>query len=214
MFEIDPEKRRGGAVGQIDAPGAVEADNPRRHPGQHSLGKLAALVELAIRVPQFALLALDLIGHAVERAAQRGQLVVLLPLGDADGEIAAADLLGRSYEAADRHRQLGSVMDPDCDRCDQEQQCHHHEDQGKLDLRAGSLTLQLLVLGGGALGFLHVVQDSGLDEAADKKVDVAELVEAHERPHTIIAVVGHDRHIALVGAAHRGIGDPLKTERE
>ena len=80
------------------------------------------------------------------------ELVVLPALGDAGGEIAAAHLLGRGDEAADRRRELGREMDADRHRGDQEQQRHHHEDQREGDLEARALPSELLVLRGGALG--------------------------------------------------------------
>src|SRR5215831_11002212 len=69
---------------------------------------------------ELALLALDLVSHAVERAAQRGELVILLAFGDASSEIPAADLLGRHDQPADRTGKLSCEMNPDGYRCDQE----------------------------------------------------------------------------------------------
>ena len=155
LLEIDAEQRRGRAVGQVDAARAIEPDDPGGDAGQHRLGEPAPLVELPVRLDQLALLALDLVGHAVEGAAQRGEFVVFLALGHARGKIAAAHPLGRGDQPADRIGELGGEMDPDRHRGDQKQHRHHQEDQREGDLKARSLTFQLLVLRGGALGLLR-----------------------------------------------------------
>ena len=59
-----------------------------------------------------------------------------------------------------------------------------------------------------------MVQDPRLDKPPDIKVDVAELVEAHQGPHPVIAVVGHYRDIAGVGEVDRVVGDGLEAQGE
>ena len=82
------------------------------------------------------------------------ELVVLLAFGHAGGKIAAAHLLGRRDQTADRDRELGREMNADRHRGDQEQHRHHEEDQREGDLKARSLPFELLVLRGGTLGLL------------------------------------------------------------
>ena len=214
MFEIRAEQRRCGTIGQIDPAQAVEPDHPGRDTRQHGLGKPPPLVELPICLPKLALLTFDLVSHPVEGAAQRSQFVVLLPFRHTSREIAAADLLGRSDKAADRTGKLGGKMNADGHRRHQEQHRHHHEDQREGNLKPGALAFHLLVQRGGALGLLHVIQHPRLDKPPDIKIDVAELVEPHQRPHPVIAVVGHYRHVAGVGEVDRVVGNGLETQGE
>ena len=72
-----------------------------------------------------ALLAFDLVRHAVEGAAQRRQLVVALAFRNARRKIAGAHLLGGGREPADRDRELGSEIDADRDRRHQKQHRYH-----------------------------------------------------------------------------------------
>src|SRR4029077_6808047 len=88
---------------------------PRRYAGQHGLGKAPPLIELTVGLDQFALLALDLIGHPVEGAAQRDPLVVLLVVRDTGGEIASANPFGGSHQPADRIGELSREMNTDRD---------------------------------------------------------------------------------------------------
>src|SRR3984893_8121402 len=141
----------------INGAEAIETDHPGRDACEYGLGKPAALVELPIRLPELALLTLDLVSHSVEGAAQRSQFVVLLTFRHASREIAAADLLGRSDKAADRAGKLGGKMDPDGHRRHQEKHRHHHEDQRESNLKPGALAFHLLVQRGGALGLLHMI---------------------------------------------------------
>ena len=76
-------------------PAVVEADDAGRDPGQHRLGEAAALVELAVGLDQLALLALELVGHAVEGAAQATpSSSSRLAFRHARRQIAGADPLG------------------------------------------------------------------------------------------------------------------------
>src|SRR5215467_11273447 len=102
VVEIDPEKRRGRTVRQINLAQAIESDHSGRHPRQYRLGKPAPLVELAVRLPQLTLLALDLKSHAVECAAERSKFVVLFPFGHSGRQVPSAYLLGRGDKTADR----------------------------------------------------------------------------------------------------------------
>ena len=63
--------------GRVIRPCAVEADHAGRDAGEHRLGEAAALVELAVGADQLAALAAELRGHAVERARQVVDLVVV-----------------------------------------------------------------------------------------------------------------------------------------
>jgi hypothetical protein len=104
---------------------------------------------------------------------------------------------------------------PDRHRSDQEQQRHHQENQGELDLRTGPLTFQLLVLGGSTPVLFDVIQNPWLDEPTNIEIDVvAELVEANECSHPIVTVIGHDGHVAPVGKAHLFFWNRLEAERE
>ena len=47
LIELGGEEQRGRAVGQVEASELVEADDARRHAGQHGLGEAAALIEQA-----------------------------------------------------------------------------------------------------------------------------------------------------------------------
>ncbi len=106
-------------------------------------------------------------------------------------------------------------MDPDRYRRDQEQQRHHKENQSELDLRAGPLTFQLLVLSGRTSVFFDVIQNTRLDKPANVEIDIAaELIETNERSHPVVTVIGHGRHIAFIRSAHRPVGHRLETERE
>ena len=114
-----------------------------------------------------------------------GELSELI-LGYARGEISATHLLGRHNETADRTGKVGGEVDPNRHCGNEEQHRDHHEDQGKGDLEPRSLTFQLLVLGGGALCLLHMVEHPRFDVAANIEIHIAELVEANESAHPIV----------------------------
>jgi hypothetical protein len=83
-----PPCRRGGIeeaagcpVRQDDAPLLVEADDPGRDAREHGLGEAPPRVELLIGVDQLAALVLQLQRHAVEGAAEDGDLVVVRRFG-------------------------------------------------------------------------------------------------------------------------------------
>ena len=68
LIEIGAEQQRGRAVRQVDAALLIEADHTGRNARQHGLGETPALIELPVGFDQLALLALELMRHAVEGA--------------------------------------------------------------------------------------------------------------------------------------------------
>ena len=77
-----------------------------RKPKTLSFGEAAALIDLPVSLHQFVALTGQLVGHAVEGAAQRGDLVIRGAFLDPHRKIAAAHPLGRVDQLADRAGQL------------------------------------------------------------------------------------------------------------
>ena len=78
--EIDRQEVRGRAVRQIDAPCSSRPITPAETPASTAFGEPAALVELVVGFTSSFALALDLLGHAVEGAAEDADLVAGIAL--------------------------------------------------------------------------------------------------------------------------------------
>jgi hypothetical protein len=111
LAELEPYRRRPGAIEQQvlrraihqhDLPLQVDRDDARGDRLQHRLDERAALGELAISADQRIGLALDLHGHAVERAVEQADLVGPGTPADAKRVVPGAHLARHGDELGER----------------------------------------------------------------------------------------------------------------
>ncbi len=201
-------------VHEGDAAAHVEAEHPRRDARHHRLGEAPAGVELEIGLEQLALLARDLRGHAVEGAAQGGDLVVGFRLRHAGEKIAPSHPLGRRHELGERGREPVGEGQTRPHRREQHEQGHDREDErgGDLDVRA--FALHVLVFGHHRLAVLDEAQHLRIDEAAHHQVEIAEPLELEQGAHAVVALAREHDHLAAIRAFEQLERQPFDLEGE
>ena len=150
-----------------------------------------------VGLDQLAALAGELGGHAVEGAAEGGELVrVRALLRHAGEEVAAAHAVGGGDQPAHRRHELVGEVEAGPDGGEEEEQRDDDEQQGRGDLDAGAAGLELLVLGDDRLRALDVAQHLRVDEAADDQVGVVEVLEPDDGAHAVAGVAGLGNDVA------------------
>ena len=145
FFRRRIQEARGGAVDDGDHAFAVEPDHARAHARQHRLGEAAALFVQLVGGDQIAALGGELLGHAIEGAAQIGELVIGLGHMHLRGEIAFRNALGRVHQTRDRLDQPIGRPDAGPHRAQQRYQRRHDIERGEheLHVRSGSASRRL-----------------------------------------------------------------------
>ena len=213
LVRFHGQKRTGRTVRQRNLSGLVEADDPGRNAAQHGFDEPVAVIELAVRLEQLLLLALQFAGHAVERLGQGSDLVGAVAHLDPGAEVARADPLGGEDQLADRPGQVVGEGEADPDGSQQKHERDHDEDQGEGDLEIGTLALQFLVKTRGVIGGVDMREHPRIDQPPDVEVRVGKAVEAQQRAHPVLGVGRHDDDLAVLGLLERPIGN-LRVEVE
>ena len=210
--QVDGQKLRCRAVGQVDASLPIEADDPGGDAGKDGLRETPAFVELAIGLDEAAPLAFELAGHAVEGAIQDADLVAGNVGVDTCREVAVAHPLGRRDQVADGAHKLGGQCQPQPHRRQKQQKRHHHEDHDEGDLRAFAPFFQALVLGDRALRAFDVIHHPGFDETPHQQEGIDVAVELDQGPHAVVLLVDEDHDLAQAGLFQIGRGDQVEIQ--
>ena len=179
---VDAQNLAGGGVDDLDPARRVQTHDASADTRQNRLEQAPCLLTLGSGLQQGVALAFDLGGHAVEGAAEHGNLVLARLLLDAHVEITGPDLSRRPCQSGHRARQPVRKPEGQPDSGQYHDQGDSHIDQRKFEQQFTPVLLQLTIEHDGGLRLVQQFQNLAVHAARNVEITIRKGREMHERP--------------------------------